>query len=78
MNHLIDFDALPWCETVEGVRFKKMVYENQQLRLVEFSYGFIEPDWCLKDHAGYVIDGTFSIDYSGTIERYKTGDVVLM
>jgi quercetin dioxygenase-like cupin family protein len=78
MNHLIDFDALPWIETAVGVRYKRMAYENQQLRLVEFSYGFIEPDWCAKGHAGYLIGGSFSIDYAGAIERYKAGDVIFI
>jgi quercetin dioxygenase-like cupin family protein len=51
---------------------------SQQIRLVEFSYGFIEPDWCSKGHAGYVMDGEFANDYSGTIERYKAGDIIFI
>ena len=78
MSHLIDFDALPWNEPANGVRFKSKVNGNQQVRLVEFSYGFVEPDWCLKGHAGYVINGEFANNFSGTIERYKAGDVIFI
>lgn len=78
MSHRIDFEPLPWKEPAEGVRFKAVVIGNQQVRLVEFSYGFIEPDWCLKGHAGYVLDGEFSINYSGTVERYKVGDIIFI
>lgn len=78
MNHLIEFDKIPWTEPAKGIRSKAVVKGNQRIRLVEFSYGFIEPDWCRKGHAGYVLDGEFANDYSGTIERYKTGDVIFI
>lgn len=69
---------MPWNEPAKGVRFKAMVSGSRQVRLVEFSDGFVEPDWCAKGHAGYVLDGEFSIDYSGTVERYKAGDVIFI
>lgn len=78
MSHLIDFDSLPWIEPANGVRFKSMVNGNQQVRLTEFSYGLVESDWCIKGHIGYVINGEFAIDYSGTIERYKAGDTIFI
>lgn len=78
MSHRIDFEALPWNEPAEGIRFKAVVIGSQQTRLVEFSHGFIEPDWCFKGHAGYVLDGEFSIDYSGAVERYKAGDILFI
>ncbi len=78
MSHLVDFDAIPWNEPAKGVRTKAMIRDNQQIRLVEFSYGFVEPDWCLKGHAGYVLDGEFANDYSGKIERYQAGDVIFI
>lgn len=37
-----------------------------------------EEDWCRKAHIGYVIDGAFSVEYSGTIERYVKGDVFVI
>jgi len=75
MNHLVEFEKMPWGEPAKGVRAKVFANGNRQLRLVEFSDGFTEPDWCEKGHAGYVLDGAFSIDYNGATERYQAGDI---
>lgn len=74
MEHLIKFDKLPWIQPAVGVRYKKYANGSQQVRLAEFSEGFIEPDWCHKGHAGYVLEGSFTIDYSGKTEKYVSGD----
>jgi len=63
---------------LDGKRFKIFINGNQQVRLVEFSEGFVEPDWCKKGHTGYVLDGAFAIDYNGNLERYKKGDVIFI
>ena len=78
MSHLIPFNTLPWTEPGFGVRFKAYEHGGQRVRLVEFSHGFAEPDWCRKGHVGYVLDGTFANDYSGTLERYRKGDVIFI
>ena len=78
MSYLVEFDKLSWNESAIGVRTKSFVNGNQQIRLVEFSDGFVEPDWCKKGHAGYVLDGEFSNDYNGKLERYKKGDVIFI
>ena len=77
-HHLVDFNHMEWVDSGTGVRVKKVVHENQQMRIVEFSEGFVEPDWCQHGHAGYVLDGEFALDFNGTIERYKKDDVVLI
>ena len=46
--------------------------------VVEFSEGFIEPDWCTHGHSGIVLDGSFAIDYNGNIERYSKDDVIFI
>ena len=78
MSYLVEFDKLAWDESTTGVRFKVFRYGTQQIRLIEFSEGFLEQDWCQKGHAGYVLDGEFSNDYSGKVERYKKGDVIFI
>ncbi len=45
----------------------------QQIRLVEFSEGFVEKDWCIKGHAGYVLEGGCSIDFNGNRELLEAG-----
>lgn len=74
MNHLVNFEFIDWIKPANGVRYKKYTNGNQQMRLVEFSEGFVEPDWCCTGHAGYVVEGSFSNDYNGKLEYYKVGD----
>ena len=77
-DHLIDFENMPWIKTGNGVRCKIFNYEDQQMRLVEFSEGFAETDWCARGHAGYVLEGSFAIDFNAKLERYKEGDVIFI
>ena len=74
-GHKIVFDSIEWTKTGTGLRYKLFSWGNQRLRLVEFSEGFIEPDWCTHGHAGIVLNGSFTIDYNGRLERYSEGDV---
>jgi quercetin dioxygenase-like cupin family protein len=75
-NHLISFDFFDWINAGIGCRYKVFADGNKQLRVVEFSEGFVEFDWCLHGHVGFVLDGEFSIDFSGTVERFRKGDIV--
>jgi len=78
MSHLVDFENMEWKEPAAGIKYKSFINGSQQIRLVEFSEGFVEPDWCRKGHAGYVLDGEFANDYNGNLERYKKGDVIFI
>lgn len=69
----ISFDALPWQSTMPGARFKAWREGGKQLRLVEFSAEFVEPDWCEKGHAGYVLEGTLEVDFRGRVVVYPQG-----
>jgi hypothetical protein len=71
MSYLVNFDNMLWNEPSKGIRTKIFISGNQQIRLVEFSEGFTEQDWCIKGHTGYVLNGEFSIDYNGFLEKYK-------
>lgn len=77
-QHLVEFDNIEWTNAGTGVRYKRYINGNQQLRIVEFSEGFVDLDWCLHGHAGIVLDGEYSIDYNGKLERYKKGDVIFI
>lgn len=57
-----------------GVRSKVFKQGKRQLRLVEFSKEFVEPDWCTKGHIGCVVEGEFEIDFSGELIVFKPGD----
>jgi len=74
MKFKVDFDSLDWCEGREGVRYKLYVEGGRQLRLVEFSTVTSEPGWCDQGHIGYVLDGSLSIDFGGTVLDFRAGD----
>ena len=78
MRHLVNFEDMAWTRMAVGARAKIFIHEKQRIRLVEFSGGFIEPDWCTNGHTGYVLDGSFSIDYDGRVESYGKGDVLFI
>ena len=77
-SHKIDFDNIAWTNVGTSMRYKAFVHGNQQLRIVEFSEGFIEPDWCAHGHAITVLDGSFDLDFNGKIERYSKGDYIFI
>ncbi len=73
-EYLIDFQSMNWENPAPGVRYKAFIRDNQKIRLVEFSERFAERDWCTKAHAGYVIEGSISIDFNGKMVNFKSGD----
>lgn len=77
-DHKIIFDTLPWESPLNGVRFKRYISENKQIRLVEYSKEFVEEDWCSKGHTGFVISGELEIDFDGTVVPYMEGDGIFI
>jgi len=77
-NHKINFDDIEWTNASTGLRYKAFIHGNQRLRLMEFSGGFIEQNWCIGGHAGIVLDGSYAVHFSDHIERYSKGDVIFI
>ena len=73
MDHLVDFESLEWTSALPGARAKIFQAGNKKFRLVEFSQELQEPDWCLKGHLGYILEGTLKIDFNGTVETFTPG-----
>ena len=46
----VDFNALEWQSPMPKARFKAFESQGRRLRMVEFSKGFTEPDWCMSGH----------------------------
>jgi quercetin dioxygenase-like cupin family protein len=74
MDVRIDFDGLPWESPSPGIRFKTFSRGAQQLRLLEFSDGFEEREWCTKGHAFHVLEGAFSLHLPDRVVRLRAGD----
>jgi hypothetical protein len=73
-TYLIAFRDIEWESPAPGVRQKAYNRDNRIIRLVEFTEEFSEADWCCKGHIGYVLEGSISIDFSGTPIRFEAGD----
>ncbi|HVG34616.1 MAG TPA: cupin domain-containing protein [Pyrinomonadaceae bacterium] len=74
----VDFKVLPWEETAVGARSKAFVGDGKKLRLVEFTEEFVEHEWCLKSHTGYVLEGEMEITFDDGTERLSTGDGIFI
>ena len=70
----VDFATLDWESPMHSVRFKAHEQGRRKLRLVEFSRDFVEPDWCMKGHIGYVLEGEMNMDFDGDIVHFAPGD----
>ena len=69
----VEFEKLKWQSPLPGVRFKVYCDGKKQLRLVEFTPEFIEPDWCEKGHIGFVLEGTLELDFRGRVVSCPEG-----
>jgi quercetin dioxygenase-like cupin family protein len=77
-QYKVIFDALEWQSSMLGVRYKVFKNGTKQLRLVEFTSEFVEPDWCEKGHIGFVIQGELEIDFHGRLVRYSKGSGIFI
>jgi len=77
-RYRIDFRNTPWDESVAGVRMKVYREWDTQIRLVEFSSGFVESEWCRRGHIGYVLDGRLEVSFSLSREVFEAGDGVFI
>ena len=74
----IDFDSLPWQDALPGARFKSHREGAKQIRLLEFSSEFVEPGWCEKGHAGFVLEGTLEVNFKGRVVVYPQGSGIFI
>lgn len=72
------FDELAWQTPLAGLRVRAHRANGKQLRIAEFSAEFIEPEWCEKGHAGYVLEGILEVQFHGGTVTYRAGDGLLI
>jgi quercetin dioxygenase-like cupin family protein len=70
----VDFDALDWQSQLPGVRFKVHRAHGKQIRLVELTAEFVEPEWCERGHIGLVLEGVLEVDFGGDLVAYEAGE----
>jgi quercetin dioxygenase-like cupin family protein len=71
----VDFTTLDWEGWASEVpaRVKLAIAEGQRVRLIEMGPGFVEPQWCEKGHAGYVVRGEYVTDLDDATWTMRTG-----
>lgn len=73
-RYRVDFASEPWETPGVGTRSKTHQDGGKRLRLLELSRKFTEPDWCLKGHIGYLLEGRLEVDFSGQVITFGPGD----
>lgn len=73
-NYIIDFESMHWEEPQPGIRFKAFIQDQTKIRIVVFTEKFVETDWCLNSHVGYVIEGEMEVEFEGEVRTFKAGD----
>jgi quercetin dioxygenase-like cupin family protein len=74
----VQFDSIEWQDALPGARFKAYRDGARQLRLLEFTSEFVEPQWCEKGHIGIVLKGELEIDFQGGMVRYAEGSGIFI
>lgn len=70
----VDFSSLPWTTLADGAQEKRLVRDRYVMRLLEFTPPFVEKEWCVKSHTGYVVEGEFAIQFRDRKIAFKAGD----
>ena len=76
--HRIHFEAMDWESPMPHVRQKVYEEGGRRLRLVEFARDFVEPDWCIRGHVGYVLSGQMEIRFPDGTTSFNPGDGVFI
>lgn len=77
-DYKIVFNNMDWEILGAGVKQKQVLSCSQRLRLLRFDDAFVEGEWCIKGHVGYVIEGDLTIQFAGIDVSYKAGDVLVI
>jgi len=77
VQYKINFDQLEWEEPMKGVKCKIYKFGDRQIRLIEYSRK-MPLHWCERGHYGYILEGTFEIEFQNRKVTYQTGDGVFI
>jgi quercetin dioxygenase-like cupin family protein len=73
-----EFETVAWESPAPKVRFKVIRRNGVQLRLLEFSRGFVEDDWCTKKHYGYVLAGELALEMPEGTVHVRAGEGIVL
>jgi len=72
------FDTVARESPAPNLRFKAIRRGGVQQRLLEFSRGFVEHDWCTKKHVGFVLAGELALEMPEGSARLPAGDSIAL
>lgn len=72
-QYKVNFPKLPWSAKA-GTRSKAAHLGDGKMRLVEFDDRFMETEWCMRAHFGYVIEGRLFVHFEKEILEFKAGE----
>lgn len=73
-NYKIEFQSINWENIAKGAKQKVVLFQSQKLRMLRFESDFVEVDWCLNGHIGYVLAGEMELDFGKERIAYTKGD----
>jgi hypothetical protein len=74
----VDFEALSWQTPEPGMRSKTYKKGKKQIRLVEFTDQYFDPNWCTRGHVGFMLEGEMDINFNGRPMTFRKGDGLLI
>ena len=77
-QYRVDFESMPWEIPAAGVKFKAYEQDGRRLRLVEFTKEFVELEWCMNGHIGFILEGQIEVDFDSELIVFKPGDGVFI
>jgi quercetin dioxygenase-like cupin family protein len=77
LQHKINFDNIEWEHPIKGVKYKKYIHNNKQMRLIKYTKE-MPPHWCETGHYGLILEGKMEIEYPNEKIIYKKGDGVFI
>lgn|SRR5262245_27733314 len=74
----VDFSSMEWQSRRQGARHKLFQQGSRQLRLVKFTSGEVDPNWCTHGHISLVLSGALEIDFGGRVVSYAECDGIFI
>jgi len=75
---LVDFNQMSWKAIAPGLLEKEITQNKKRLRLLRFTDGFIEQEWCRKGHIGYVLEGRCGINFNGILKFFESDQALFI
>ncbi len=74
----IDFANKEWIDDQPGFRYKERRIGSHKMRLVEVTDGYVDTDWCMHQHTGYVVEGRIRFIFPDKEIEFQAGDGIVI